>query len=189
MYGCSQSHGKFPGTLSIRPETMIRMICDIIEWLYNSEIRKVLLLNGHMWNWGPIYSARENIHYDFPDMQVRVLDWWSTTSTISSLSLKDCPTLPSYVHANLGETSCMLAIRPDLVKMEEAVDQEDYKTFFEYRMDQYSTSGIVGRETTKSTKEFGQEILNMVIDNLASMIKDTLKEEISNSKGNNNKKN
>src|SRR5581483_5316304 len=22
-----------------------------------------LLLNGHMWNWGPIYSARANIHY------------------------------------------------------------------------------------------------------------------------------
>ena len=83
----------------------------------------------------------------------------------------------------------MLAIRPDLVKMEEAVDQEDYKTFFEYRMDQYSTSGIVGRKTTKSTKEFGQQILNMVIDNLASMIKDALKEEIPNSKGNNNQKN
>ena len=51
----------------------------------------------------------------------------------------------------------MLAIRPDLVKMEEAVDQEDYKTFFEYRMDQYTKSGIVGRETTKSTKEFGNK--------------------------------
>jgi creatinine amidohydrolase len=92
---------------------MIRMICDIVEWLYNSWIRKVLLLNGHMWNWGSIYSARENIHYDLPDIQVRVLDWWSTTSTISSLSLKDCPALTSYVHANIWETSCMLAISPD----------------------------------------------------------------------------
>lgn len=30
-YGCSQSHGDFPRTLSIRPETMIRMIRDIVE--------------------------------------------------------------------------------------------------------------------------------------------------------------
>jgi creatinine amidohydrolase len=44
-YGCSQSHGNFPGTLSLRPETMIRMICDIVEWLYRSGIRKILLLN------------------------------------------------------------------------------------------------------------------------------------------------
>ena len=39
-------------------------------------------LNGHMWNWGPIYSARENIHYDFPDLQVSVLDWWATNNDI-----------------------------------------------------------------------------------------------------------
>jgi creatinine amidohydrolase len=68
MYGCSQSHGNFLGTLSIRPETLIRMISDIAEWLYRSNIRKILLLNGHMWNWGPLYSARENIYYDFPDL-------------------------------------------------------------------------------------------------------------------------
>ena len=49
-YGCSQSHGDFPGTLSLRPETRMRMICDIVEWLYRSGIRKILLLNGHMWN-------------------------------------------------------------------------------------------------------------------------------------------
>ena len=33
MYGWSQSHGNFPGTFSIRPETMLRMICEIAEWL------------------------------------------------------------------------------------------------------------------------------------------------------------
>jgi creatinine amidohydrolase len=130
-----------------------------------------------MWNWGPIYSARENIHYDFPDAQVRVLDWWATNPDIMAYSMKDCPVLPSYVHANIGETSCMLAVRPDLVKMEEAVDEEDYKTFFEYRMDQNSKSGIVGRETTKATAEFGEKIFGMVVDNLVSMIEDALREE------------
>jgi creatinine amidohydrolase len=44
MYGCSQSHGDFPETLSIRPETMIRMICEIAEWLYRSNIKKILIL-------------------------------------------------------------------------------------------------------------------------------------------------
>jgi creatinine amidohydrolase len=101
MYGCSQSHGKFPGTLSIRPENMTRMICEIAEWLYQSNIRKILLLNGHMWNWGPLYSARENIHDDYPHLQVRVLDWWTTTPGILALSTKDYTTFPSYVHANI----------------------------------------------------------------------------------------
>jgi creatinine amidohydrolase len=156
---------------------MIRMICEIAEWLYKSNIRKILLLNGHMWNWGPLYSARENIHYDYPDLHVRVLDWWATTPSIMASSTRDCPVLPSYVHANIGETSCMLAARPDLVKMEEAVDEEDYSTFFEYRMDQYSKSGIVGRETTKTTAEFGEKIFAMVVDNLSNMIEAALREE------------
>jgi creatinine amidohydrolase len=184
-YGCSQSHGDFPGTLSIRPETMIRMICDIVDWLYRSGIRKILLLNGYMWNWGPIYSARENIHYDFPDFQVRVLDWWATTPQIMVQSMKDCPALPSSVHANIGETSCMLAVRPDLVDIADAVDEEDYKTFFEYRMDEYSKSGIVGRETTKATSDFGEKIFGMVVDNLASMVEGAWKEEIPHSRSKN----
>jgi creatinine amidohydrolase len=98
-YGCSQSHGDFPGTLSIRPETMIRMICDIVEWLYRSGIRKVLLLNGHSWNSGPIYSARENIRYDFPDLQVRVLDWFASNPQIAAqIGNADVN------HSNIGET-------------------------------------------------------------------------------------
>ena len=113
-----------------------------------------------MWNWGPVYSARENIHYDYPDLQVRVLDWWATDTSIMNKSMKDCPVLPSYVHANIGKTSCMLATRPDLVDMSKAVDEEDYKTFFEYRIDKYSESGVIGRETTNSTAEFGGDFYN-----------------------------
>jgi creatinine amidohydrolase len=154
MYGCSQNHGKFPGTLSIRHETMTRKICEIAGWLYQSNIQKILLLNGHMWNWGSLYSDRENIHYDYPHLQERVLDWWAAAPGILALSKKDCRTFPSYIHANIGETSCMLAARPDLVNMKEASNQDNYSTFFEYRMDQYSKSGVVRRETTQATKTF-----------------------------------
>jgi creatinine amidohydrolase len=177
MYGCSQSHGDFPGTLSIRPETMIRMICEIAEWLYRSRIRKILILNGHMWNWGPIYSARENLRYDFPDLQVRVLNWWETTHQTMSKLVEDCPVFPSYIHANIAETACVLAARPDLVDMKQAVDEDDYETFFEYRMDQYSKYGVVGRGATKATPELGEKLFGMVVEDLVSMIQKALNEE------------
>jgi creatinine amidohydrolase/Fe(II)-dependent formamide hydrolase-like protein len=123
-----------------------------------------------MWNWGPLYSDRENIQYDYLHLQVRVLDWWATTPGILALSTKDCSTFPSYVHANIGETPCMLAARPDLVNKKEAVNQDHYSTFFEYRMDRYSKSGVVGRETTQATTEFGEKIFATVVDNLSHMI-------------------
>jgi creatinine amidohydrolase len=181
-YGCSQSHGNFPGTLSLRPDTMMKVICEISEWLYRSRIRKILILNGHMWNWGPIYSARENLRYDFPELQVRVLNWWETTPTTMSKLVEDCPVFPSYIHANLSETSCVLAARPELVNMREAIDEDDYETFFEYRMDQYSKSGVVGRGATKSTPELGEKLFTMVVDALVPMVNNALNEERSKSK-------
>jgi hypothetical protein len=33
-------------------------------------------------------------------------------------SMNDCPILPLYFHANIRETSCVLAVRPDLVKIQ-----------------------------------------------------------------------
>jgi creatinine amidohydrolase len=176
-YGCSQSHGDFPGTLSIRPETMMRMICEIAEWLYRSRIRKILILNGHMWNWGPIYSARENLRYDFPDLQVRVLNWWETTPNTMAKLVEDCPVSPSYIHANIAETACVLAVRPDLVNMKDAIDEDDYDTFFEYRMDQYSKTGVVGRGATKATPELGEELFQMVVDQLVPLVEKALAEK------------
>ncbi|MGI0013545.1 MAG: creatininase family protein [Nitrososphaera sp.] len=176
-YGVSQSHGDFPGTLSIRPETMIRMICEISEWLYRSRIRKILILNGHMWNWGPIYSARENLRYDLPDLQVRVLNWWETNPKTMAKLVEDCPVLPSYIHANIAETACVLAARPELVDMKKAVDEEDYETFFEYRMDDYTSSGVVGRGATKATAELGEKLFSMVVGELVPMVIKALKEE------------
>ena len=86
-------------------------------------------------------------------------------------SVKDCPVLPSYVHANIGETSCMSAVRPDLVNMADAVDEKDYETFLEYRTDQYSKSGIVGRETTKAKQEFGERFLQWLLIILRQWLK------------------
>jgi creatinine amidohydrolase len=186
IYGCSQSHGDFPGTLSIRPETMMRMICEIAEWLYRSRIRKILILNGHMWNWGPIYSARENLRYDFPDLQVRVLNWWETTPNTMAKLVEDCPVYPSYIHANIAETACVLAVRPDLVNMDYAIDEEDYDTFFEYRMDQYSKTGVVGRGATRATPKLGEELFQMVVDELVPMIEKALAEKNSRRSNSNN---
>ena len=186
IYGCSQSHGKFPGTLSLRPETMMKVICEIAEWLYKSRIRKILILNGPMWNWGPISSARENLRSDLPDLQVRILNWWETTPQTMDKLVEDCPAFPSYIHANISETACVLAARPDLVNMQEAVDEDDYKTFFEYRMDEYSKSGVVGRVATRATAKLGEKLFAMVVDALVPMVKNALKEEKPSKYENNN---
>ena len=60
----------------------------------------------------------------------------------------------------------------------------NYKTFFEYRTDELSKSGIVGKDATKATSEIGENIFRMVVDNLASMVQGALREEIPRSRSN-----
>jgi len=106
-----------------------------------------------------------------------VLNWWEITPATMSKLVEDCPVFPSYIHANISETACVLAARPDLVDMQKVVDEYDYETFFEYRMDQYSKSGVVGRGATKATAELGEKLFTMVVDALAPMVKNALTEE------------
>ena len=57
-------------------------------------------------------------------------------------------------------------------------------TIFEYRTDELSKSGILGREATKATSEIGKNIFGLVVDNLASMVEGALREEIPRSRRN-----
>ncbi|MEM3737621.1 MAG: creatininase family protein [Candidatus Bathyarchaeia archaeon] len=180
-YGSSGSHGDFPGTLSISPETMMRMIVEISGWLYKAGIRKIMILNGHMWNWGPIYCARDILREKFSDLQVRVQDWWSVTDSVLKKLVRDCPETRGwggYIHANEAETACVLAVRPDLVEMDKAVNEGDHLTFFEYRSDRYTKSGVIGVAATKATAKFGEEILEEAATELAKLVEKGLKEEL-----------
>jgi creatinine amidohydrolase/Fe(II)-dependent formamide hydrolase-like protein len=61
--------------------------------------------------------------------------------------------------------------------MQKVVDEYDYETFFEYRMDQYSKSGVVGRGASKATAELGEKLFTMVVDALVPMVKNALNEK------------
>ncbi len=177
-YGVSQRHGDFPGTIAFRPETFMMAVLDIAHWLYKAGIRKLLLLNGHMWNIGSLQAVRDKILDEFPrDMRVRFMNWWEVSERVRNKASEDNPEDPTWIHANIAETSCVLAIRPDLVDMSKASNYDDVKVFWDYRMDQYTPTGIVGRKTTESTAEWGEALFQMVIEDLVPQIKEALEEQ------------
>ena len=123
-----------------------------------------------MGNWG-LCTQQEKIYTNiirFASKNIGLVG--NHTNIIMASSTKDCPVIPSYVHANIGETSWMVAIGHNFPNIKEAVNQDDYSTFFEYRMDQYSKFGVVEREITQAKAEFREQIFTMVEDNLSHMI-------------------
>jgi creatinine amidohydrolase len=153
-YGVSGSHGDFGGTISVRPETMILLVEDIIDSLYARGIRQFVLLNGHIWNSGSLDVSAEKLRVRHPDARVR---------SVAYVTMYPGPEVNGRVrfgrglmHANFFETSVMLHLYPDLVRMDRATSHLDVDSFWDYRMDQVSETGVWGRDVSESNAAHGK---------------------------------
>jgi len=53
-YGCSLGHSRrWPGTISLSPQTLIEMVVEIFDWLHSAGFKRLLLVNGHVGNAAP----------------------------------------------------------------------------------------------------------------------------------------
>lgn len=94
----SGEHASFPGTLSVGAEVFEQIIVELVrsaDWSAG-----VVLVNGHGGNRVPVERAVRLLRSE----QRKVLAWWPR--------VKD-----GDAHAGYTETSLMLAIAPDLVRM------------------------------------------------------------------------
>ncbi|MDR1824458.1 MAG: creatininase family protein [Bifidobacteriaceae bacterium] len=153
-YGVSGSHGDFPGTLTLQPETMIMVMADLTESLYRSGVRQYIFLNGHIWNNASLDVTAEKLRSRHDDVRVR---------SIGYVTMYPGAEVDGHVrygralmHANYFETSVMLYLRPDLVDMTRAVSQPDTDSFWDYRMDQVSGSGVWGNDVAEANAAHGQ---------------------------------
>ncbi len=112
------------------------------------------------------------MRFKFSDIQIKVINWWDFLTKESQESLfKDGD------HANITETSIALALEPELVHMEKAVDELCPSYLFDYRVDQRSKFGVSGKPTLANA-EYGKKILDEAIRNAIDFVKKALKEEI-----------
>lgn len=75
-YGDSSHHLGFAGTISLRTETLIQIVYDIVRSLARHGFKRVLLLNGHKWtNLPALSSAARNIReFELPGVLTAVAD-------------------------------------------------------------------------------------------------------------------
>jgi creatinine amidohydrolase len=174
-YGCSLGHStKWPGTLSLRPDTLARIVHEIGQQVLASGFKRMLLLNGHLTNWAPLRCGLETIRADMPEMRIALRSIWEISKEIHEWYLRDAG---GGFHANDAETSMMLSLRPDLVRMERAVDEPDRSAccFFSYTVDKESVHGGVGKPT-QATAAFGVQILEACVESLSGQLSRAMKE-------------
>jgi creatinine amidohydrolase len=79
-YGLTPYFQDYPGSVTLRTATYIHLVRDILDGLYRSGFRRILLCNGHGGN-APAGAFALEWVADHPGAQVRFHSWWNSPKT------------------------------------------------------------------------------------------------------------
>jgi len=83
-YGLTPYFLAYPGTVSLRVETYVRLIGEILDSLAQSGFRRVLIVNGHGGN-QPAQAAAIEWMADHPAVRVKFHNWWNAPKTFAKV--------------------------------------------------------------------------------------------------------
>ena len=114
-FGVAPYHMPFPGTISLRSDTLKVLIKDVCFSLYQHGFRRFVLLMGHGGNIATMQVAAQELVGDLPDSQVVFLNWLpALESKYSGILQAGRP----QGHAGEGETARTMVTHPKLVHVD-----------------------------------------------------------------------
>jgi mycofactocin precursor peptide peptidase len=157
-YGSSGEHQDFAGTLSIGQTALESVIVELVRSASHS-FQRILLLNAHGGNAGPVARGVEILRAEGRDTQV-----WSPAAVWSGDA-----------HAGHLETSVMLAIDPGAVRTERAAVGNTeplaalLPTMVANGVAAVSTNGILGDPTTADA-DVGEHLIHAAVAALGRLV-------------------
>ena len=170
-FGCSAHHLAFRGTISIGEKTFRSIAADVVASLSVHGFRRIVLLPTHGGNFKPLAEAVAKIE---PAKGVRILAFTDfggfESAAYESSKAFGVDAAKSGAHSGEWETSLMLALRPEQVKMDRAAEgfigelSEVMSKVFDgiQNLDQ---NGVLG-DPRPATAEAGERYLADIIEYL-----------------------
>jgi creatinine amidohydrolase len=75
-FGLAPYFSAFPGSMSLRVETLVAVFRDLIASVHRSGFRRVLIVNGHGGN-APVAALAKELMMEMPEMSIRYHPWWA----------------------------------------------------------------------------------------------------------------
>ncbi|TXL82262.1 creatininase family protein [Vineibacter terrae] len=114
-FGLTPYFADFPGTVTLRLSTYVALIEDILESLYRTGFRRIVVVNGHGGN-GPIQGLFKEWVARRQDARIKFHEWWKAPRTWARTMAID----PAASHASWMEsfpwTRVAGAVAPDAAK-------------------------------------------------------------------------
>lgn len=186
-YGLSAGNRGFKGGASLHLETFVKLISDVTLSLADAGFRRIVFVNGHYTNYSAINQALLDISGELPERtRAFALSYWEA---LPRAEREEYIGVVAGFHANAGETSAVLAARPDTVEMEDAVAGwpsfpglsgpaiPTILAFFEAREgSRYEAlpRGVWG-DPTAASAERGAALLDQITQAVCGVIEDTEK--------------
>ena len=176
-YGCSLGHShRWPGTLSLQPQTLIATVVEIFEWLHRAGFKRLVLVNGHVGNAAPLRCAVDVIRSRFDDAFACVCNIAEISPRVRAEFFADAADW----HANAAETSLMLATAPELVRVEKLTgsDDEDRTAglVFAHPVNRTSRNGVTGFPS-RASRDQGVRLQQCMVEDLCALVRRALTEQ------------
>jgi creatinine amidohydrolase len=170
--GQAQHHMAFPGTITLKPSTMIAVMKDWAESLARHGFERLYWLNGHGGNINTINAAFSEIYHgisfdragsNHPPLRCTLRNWWEL-SGVMDVCRQLFPIGEGH-HATPSEVSVTYFAYPEAQKRVEMMpkiapvgpiyDAEDYRRRF--------PDGRIGSDPSQATPEAGEKIVNAAV--------------------------
>ena len=176
--GCSSHHLAFPGTLSLEDETFHSIVADIVLSLARGGFRRIVLVPTHGGNFAPLAAAVEKLGEVEGATVIAITDL-TVLMRVARLGEEefDVPAAQGGLHAGEWETSMLLAIHPELVRMDRAEagyvgdPAEALRSLFDAGVDAISENGAIGdpsRASGEHGRRYWDAALELVLERIDS---------------------
>jgi creatinine amidohydrolase len=189
-HGYSPHHMDFPGPITIGWDTFTRYLVDIGKSLAHHGFRRMLFLNGHGSNQNLVEMAARLVALEHDDVLAAAAFHSSGADTARLIAELRESGPGGMAHACELETSMYLAIDPDAVEMDKAVDEHGFPQGKHAHMDwsdgplkimpwwsAFSRTGIQG-DATKGTAEKGRALLDAAVSECVEFVRELLEKPL-----------
>lgn len=160
------------GTITLRLETFIAVLCDVARSIWANGFRRIILLNGHGGNEAPTWVASVKLTEE--DVWALALTYWTmATDELRAWSEADGGSIG---HGGEWETSLQLYLRPELVDMTRAV-QDEWRQKFSPAVQRYArfperrremAHGVMGDPFAASAAK-GERLFAVLLERLVAL--------------------
>ncbi len=170
-YGQVWSLSRFPGSLSLRTETLVAVLSDLADEVRRQGFGGLVIISGHL---GNLTAMKTVARAQYESSRFPVLYLFYPGLDEASRDVLERPkSHPGIVHADELETSLILALAPHAVDMSRAVaEYPDFPIDFDVRArywDDVCSSGVFGDATVASVEK-GQRMLEVVEQRIVQLV-------------------